>query len=302
MTISVHAGSPVPMHEQIRYQIELRILGGELSPGAALPSVRTLARTLRLSPGTVAAAYRDLEDTGRVVSRPGAGLFVAPPPASAQADTQAACHAALDALVRGGHSVENLRAAMRTWAEPSGAVRLVAVDTTLAMAELLAAEVEQGLGWSVVAQALETLSAHEDSGAEGAIFLTPPYHAAAVRRQHASARVETLHIQPSPRYRAVIAALPPDSLVLVVAHAAAVLPFARAVVHGVRGEDVTLLTHERGERERWAGAAHAAALVLADTLTFQEACAAGLTNAIELRLLSPASLDGLAERLGPPPS
>ena len=73
MEISVHRSSSVPVTEQIRFQLELAILAGGLQAGQRLPSVRALARRLGLHANTVSAAYRSLEATGRVRSRPGSG-------------------------------------------------------------------------------------------------------------------------------------------------------------------------------------------------------------------------------------
>jgi DNA-binding transcriptional regulator YhcF (GntR family) len=291
MTISVHPGSAVPAREQIRYQIELQILGGVLRPGAALPSVRALARSLELSTRTVADAYRCLEATGRVVGRPGAGLFVASPPAATAADVEGACALALDDLVRQGHSRERLAAAARAWAGRPAASRVVVTDTTLAMAELIAAELQQGLRVPVVARALDDLVPSDEAGD---LIATLPYHRAVVERRAPGTSVETIYLAPAPECERALRELPPDSLVLVLAHAPAVVPFARAVVHGLRGDELTLLSLERRERRRWAGAAHAAALVLADVLTFPEVEAAGLTNAVPLRLASPASVAAVA--------
>jgi GntR family transcriptional regulator len=49
---------------------------GDLAPGELLPSVRQLAGKLRLNPGTVVQAYRELERTGLVELRQGSGTFV----------------------------------------------------------------------------------------------------------------------------------------------------------------------------------------------------------------------------------
>lgn len=291
MTISVHPGSAVPVREQIRYQIELQILGGVLGPGAALPSVRALARSLKLSTRTVADAYRCLEATGRVVGRPGAGLFVAVQPTATAADAEAACALALDGLLRQGHSRQRLAAAARAWAGRPAASRVVVTDTTLAMAELIAAEVQQGLRVPVVARTLDDLA---PSGEGGDLIATLPYHRAVVERRAPDTPVETIHLAPAPQCERALRELPADSLVLVLAHAPAVDPFARAVVHALRGDELTLLSLERRDRRRWAGAAHAAALVLADVLTCPEVGAAGLTNAVPLRLVSPASVAAIA--------
>ncbi|MDY7542917.1 MULTISPECIES: GntR family transcriptional regulator [Cryobacterium] len=72
--------------EQIHRQLRSRILAGTLAGGERLPSVRQLARDLGVASGTVAKAYKLLEEDGLVVSRAGAGTrvsgSVSSPPAS----------------------------------------------------------------------------------------------------------------------------------------------------------------------------------------------------------------------------
>jgi GntR family transcriptional regulator len=68
--------SPVPLWEQIAARVRVAVASGELLPGEALPSVRELARQLRVNPATVAQAYRELAAEGFAESRHGAGTFV----------------------------------------------------------------------------------------------------------------------------------------------------------------------------------------------------------------------------------
>ena len=68
--------SPTPLYAQIATRLKVAIAAGELAPGEALPSVRTLASRLRINPATVVQAYRDLELEGLVSTRHGAGTFV----------------------------------------------------------------------------------------------------------------------------------------------------------------------------------------------------------------------------------
>jgi len=68
--------SPTPLYAQIAARVRVAIAAGELSAGDALPSMRQLARTLRVNPATVVQAYRELEIDGFVEMRHGAGTFV----------------------------------------------------------------------------------------------------------------------------------------------------------------------------------------------------------------------------------
>ena len=73
--------SPTPLYEQIAARVRVAIAAGDLAPGDALPSVRALARDLRVNPATVVQAYRDLAADGFVEMRHGQGTFVQEVPA-----------------------------------------------------------------------------------------------------------------------------------------------------------------------------------------------------------------------------
>ena len=68
----------VPIYEQIREQIKNAIFSGELAEGALLPSIRQLAKDLRISVITTMRAYSDLEREGFVVNVQGKGCYVRP--------------------------------------------------------------------------------------------------------------------------------------------------------------------------------------------------------------------------------
>jgi GntR family transcriptional regulator len=72
----IPAGSS-PIFQQIVDQIAMLLRRGELSPGAALPSVRALAERLVVNPNTVARAYSELIRAGLLEAQRGRGVFVA---------------------------------------------------------------------------------------------------------------------------------------------------------------------------------------------------------------------------------
>lgn len=78
MRVVVSNSSGVPLYEQIVEQITAAILSGELVEGDALPSVRALARDLRISVITTTRAYAELAAAGFVATAPGRGAFVLP--------------------------------------------------------------------------------------------------------------------------------------------------------------------------------------------------------------------------------
>ena len=78
MNLIISNSSGKPIYEQITAQIKNSILNGELQEGEALPSMRALAKDLRISVITTKRAYEDLARDGFVVTVAGKGCFVAP--------------------------------------------------------------------------------------------------------------------------------------------------------------------------------------------------------------------------------
>lgn len=77
MNIMISNSSGQPIYEQIVSQIKSLIISGELNEGDALPSMRLLAKELRISVITTKRAYEELEREGFTVSFTGKGSFVA---------------------------------------------------------------------------------------------------------------------------------------------------------------------------------------------------------------------------------
>lgn len=77
MQIQVSPVSQVPIYEQIKIQIREEILSGRLEAGVQMPSLRGLARELRVGVITTKRAYEDLVEEGYLKSHGGRGFFVA---------------------------------------------------------------------------------------------------------------------------------------------------------------------------------------------------------------------------------
>ena len=78
MNIIIRNTSGAPIYEQIKSQIKAAIFAGELRESEALPSIRQLAKDLKISVITTTRAYNDLEQEGFVASVQGKGFFVLP--------------------------------------------------------------------------------------------------------------------------------------------------------------------------------------------------------------------------------
>ena len=78
MKIIVKNKSELPIYEQIEQQIKAQIIDGTIKEDEQLPSIRQLARDLKISVITTTRAYNDLSDEGYIISVTGKGYFTAP--------------------------------------------------------------------------------------------------------------------------------------------------------------------------------------------------------------------------------
>jgi len=76
LNVVVSFFSQVPIYEQIQNQIKELVLTGELKPGESLPSMRLMAKDLKVSLITVRRAYEELEREGVITTLHGRGCFV----------------------------------------------------------------------------------------------------------------------------------------------------------------------------------------------------------------------------------
>ena len=77
MNIVLNSSIYTPLYQQIAEQIKTQILNGSLPPDFCLPSIRSIAKELRISVITVKNAYELLEKSGYIYTLAGKGCFVA---------------------------------------------------------------------------------------------------------------------------------------------------------------------------------------------------------------------------------
>ena len=282
----------VPLHDQLLAQLEMKILGGSISPGQRLPSVRALARRLGLHANTVSGAYRDLEKAGHVELRRGAGVYVrAGSPASVEdaRGLDEVVRLALSAAFRKGFSGAEIRAAVERWLRAAPAERVVIVDPREETLDILVQEVKSALAVPASGCTLDAL-AREPGLAAGALVLAFPYHAAKAARIAAGVAIETIHTQASSENEAHIRALPAGAVVLVVSLSPIVLKFAEGFVGGLRGDEVLVETRLASRRADWRRVVAAADLVFADVVAAPDVRRAEPKRLRELRLLGERDL------------
>ena len=76
MQFRIDHASDRPVYQQIMHQVKRDIALGRLIKDEKLPTVRQLAKQLAINPNTVAKAYRQLEQEGIIITKPGTGAFV----------------------------------------------------------------------------------------------------------------------------------------------------------------------------------------------------------------------------------
>jgi len=146
--------STIPVREQLSAQLRFGILSARLAPAERLPSVRELARRLKIHANTVSAVYQDLAANGWVTAKAGSGVFVHDIKRDGAGD-------GIDSFVRGcigeglsrGFSLDALKEEfekavleLKPKAEPRS---LLVVHTDLNFACILAAELQEAVGCAV---------------------------------------------------------------------------------------------------------------------------------------------------------
>lgn len=299
MEITIKRTSGLPIREQLVAQLELRILDGSLPPGSRLPSVRALARRLKVHLNTVSAAYRDLEAAGHVRLKRGSGVFVREAGSRAPQDARE-----LDEMIRlalrmaldKGFGADAIRAAVERWLAAAPPGRVVVVDPVPEMAAIVAAELTEALGRSVETSSLADLE--RDPGLlSGALAVVLPYHVAALRQLIPSAPVEAVNLEITEKERQALLALPPGSVVLCVASSPTLLPFATLLFSGLRGDELLVDARDLGDASAWRRLLPAADLVLADVVAARALRRLRPRRLHEVRLVPASSVERLKAAL-----
>jgi len=74
--LSINESSSLPIHSQLKRSILLNILSGKLEDGGKMPSIRSLAKILKVNPNTVAKVYYNLEEEGLLDGKAGSGFTI----------------------------------------------------------------------------------------------------------------------------------------------------------------------------------------------------------------------------------
>lgn len=295
MDIVLNRRGGVPVRDQLVAQLELKILAGEIPLGQRLPSVRALARRLKVHHNTVSAAYQALEDSGHVELRRGAGVFVRRSGATALGEARGLdemIRIALHTALSKGFKGRDIRLAVERWLAAAPPDRIVVVDPAREMGELLVHEVEGSVG--VPATSCTPGDLARDPGLlSGALALMLPYHVETVRRLAPAASVEVLTLEVGEEDRRAILGLAAGSIVLVVSRSPTVLPFASVLMRSLRGDEILVEPRLFTATREWRRLVKHADMVFADGLCADALRRAGARKLRPFRVVT----DGAVARL-----
>jgi len=290
MEIRIESESDVPIRHQLTEQIVFLIATETLKAGQPLPSVRELARRLKIHHNTVSDAYQDLVKRKWVVRRRGSRLVVAPsetltPPAKAQT-LDDLINATIRAARAMGYSLQALRERVRERLLTEPPDHIIVVEQDPGLREIMCDELRTALPWQVEGCSREELQTNRGL-AIGAL---------AVTLGHAIADVDLLF----PKERPVIPVsftaadeqlnmirnLRQPSAIAVVSTSDLFLKMARSILAPAIGQRHTLrevlLSHENPS------VARAADVVFCDSIAKRHIRS---SKVIHYRVLAPESLD-----------
>jgi GntR family transcriptional regulator len=106
LDITINLTDGLPIYRQIANQIRYMVASGILEPGEEIPSIRSTALKLKVTPNTVVKAYDELESAGVLVKRHGAGTFVTDTRIPlARRERERIIEQRIDALLAEGHQL-----------------------------------------------------------------------------------------------------------------------------------------------------------------------------------------------------
>jgi len=151
MQLRISKKSEIPIREQIAEQIIFRIATDELKPGQALPSVRELARRLKIHHNTVSHVYADLVRRTWLARKKGRRLIVSSQDEFTRVTRAQDLDAMINAVIRvareGGHSLQELRQRVRERLLAQPPDHLLVIDDDPGLRQLLQEEIKKAVRW-----------------------------------------------------------------------------------------------------------------------------------------------------------
>jgi GntR family transcriptional regulator len=269
--IWISRDSSIPVREQLSAQLLFGILSRRIKPAERLPSVRDLARRLKVHANTVSAAYQDLAARGWVQRKAGSGVFVRDlNQGGPESDIDTFAQAWIEDGLSRGFSLEALSGALEKARRKLGAQdqppRFLVVHPDRNFACILAAEIQEAVGCTVPYAGLA--DAPQVPEFESFLLLTTTSGAAAVSQL----RPEGHRVIPLRAIEEVLAGLgrpASPALIGIVSRSETILKWASLLIPGLGLSGCDLL-QRNPEQPKWRHGLAACDLIAADLLAAQE--------------------------------
>ncbi len=275
----------IPVREQIATQILLAISSGELAPGMRLPSTREMARRFRVHANTVSAAYRQLEQQGRLQSRRGSGVYVREVQPSAESAADQLLASFLHEVRQLGVSANDIGKRLQEWLAVEPPDHFLMVETDAELREILMEELREVLTLPVRGIAVADLAAK--TSVQAAVLVLPSNAAAARTVLGQGREIIVLQVTSVPHQLLPWLPLPSGILVGLCSCSIKFLKMTCAVLIGAGLDPMALVTrHARGKE--WERGLEEVAAVVCDVVVATR-LPPGL-RVIPIRILARASL------------
>lgn len=278
--IQIQLDSDVPASTQLLSQLSFAIASGQYPSGYQLPSTRALAMQTGLHRNTVSKVYHQLEEWGFVDAQAGSGIYVRTLGKQARnhfdqfPQATQTVQKSVNELLGLGCSLEQARELFLSeidWRSRCGAVVLVTAPARdLGIGELMRQELSQSLGIEVQVVPLEQLSQVLASTSASTVVTSRYFadQAEALAAEHA-ARVIPIHINPFTKEIEVIKNIPKDGCLGVVSLSSGALRVIEIIFHGLRGDDILVLTAQIEDVARLRAVIRSAQTIISDQASFE---------------------------------
>lgn len=177
MQIRIDKGSEVTIGRQLSEQIVFQIATGKAKPGAPLPSVRELAKRLKVSPTTVSAAYQDLVDRFWIKRSRGTKMVVRAPDRPLESNAAADLDDLIDATIHKarerGYTLQELRQRVQDRLQIEHPDQVLIVEEESGMRRLLHEELSDKLSVAISSTSVPRLSENPSSAIGSLVVFIP---------------------------------------------------------------------------------------------------------------------------------
>ena len=260
--------SGISLPEQLKTQIVLGILSGDLAPGHRLPSTRDLARRYHLHPNTVSAGYRQLQHDRWVEFRRGSGVYIrnTKPESSSLAPDQLVANLLKSARELNVPLTE-VRARVRQWLEAQPPDHFLLIEADEELRKILVAEMQQAVTFPV-----QSCSPQEDGlakVAKNAIAVALSNHAKAAKQVlPAGVELQQLSTRSVPTSLAPWLPAPTGTLIAIASRWLEFLKLAKTILTAAGFHADSLLFRDARKAD-WQRGLKQATVVICDSLTAQ---------------------------------